>query len=278
MNSGFNVFGSMALFFLLAFSTVSAFCQNNTTNRSFFEIELEVQQLALSLLSEDGTESQKYLIHQLIQDKLNNLASFEEFGSASLDSLYMLQKVVSPDNRFFILSGENRLSKEMFLYYGGVYDIMNKRWIPLNQKPQDFKNFEQRIDSDKSWYGALYYKIIPFKYNRQQFYVVMGYAYKDYFRRIKVLDILSIDDLGISFGADVFDYKPGFEIKRMYLEYAAESPATLNFDENENKIVFDNLIPARGLYEGQGLILVPDGSYSAFQLVKGRWRYIDNLY
>jgi hypothetical protein len=37
------------------------------------------------------------------------------------------------------------------------------------------------------------------------------------------------------------------------------------------------LIPFKGLYEGQGTVWVPDGSYSAFEWRKGYWHFVEKL-
>jgi hypothetical protein len=251
--------------------------QSEISDIEYEQTILEIKDLAILLLNARSSESEKITIQKSIEFKLKSLSSNSKFQTDPFDSLYMMQRVVSPDNRFFILSGENRISPEVYTYYGGLFDLEKNVWIPFNYERLDFNTFEQRIDDDSNWYGGLYYKIIPFVHKRAKFYVLLGYAYKDYFRRIKFMDILSINNNSVVFGADVFEYKTSNPIKRMYLEYAAESPASLNYDENEQKIVFDNLIPFRGLYEGQGMILVPDGSYSAFELVKGKWKYLDKL-
>jgi hypothetical protein len=42
-------------------------------------------------------------------------------------------------------------------------------------------------------------------------------------------------------------------------------------------VLFDHLIPFPSPF-GRGMTAVPDGSYDALQLEKGRWKYIDKVF
>jgi len=79
-------------------------------------------------------------------------------------------------------------------------------------------------------------------------------------------------------GAPVFHNEAkNTSVNRFYITYAAEAPIKLNYDAVEEKIVFDHLIPMKSPYDTSRTIMVPDGSYSAYKLKKGKWIFEDKL-
>jgi hypothetical protein len=253
----------------------------NAFAQSFTEKEIALQTIAetaLILLDENEEGDTKWLLYSSMPDRLRDLIQFDVRGDEIKACLPMMQFIISPDSAFWILTGEARLAADMYRYYGGIYHIQTKAWFPLNS---EFSNKSSisilPSNSTTDWIGCLYYNIVSFKKARKTYYALLGYRYEDYFRRSKHIEIISIENGEPQYGVPLIMMDQEQVIGRYSIEYAAEAPAFFNLDEMENKIVFDNLIPFKGLYEGQGVVYVPDGSYSAFEWKKGYWRFIDKL-
>jgi hypothetical protein len=233
---------------------------------------------AIILLDENADGDTKWLLFSSIYEKLSDLIKFELTQDEIATFLPMMQFAMSPDSTFWILTGEARLAEDMYRYYGGIYHFKTKKWSELSADiyNKSSSSLGQNFQIS-AWTECLYYNIVTFQKSRKTYYALIGYRYEDYYRRSKHIEILSLEDGEPKFGIPLIMMDEGQIVDRYSIEYAAEAPAFFNLDELENKIVFDNLIPFKGLYEGQGVVYVPDGSYSAFEWKKGYWRYIDKL-
>ena len=121
---------------------------------------------------------------------------------------------------------------------------------------------EQQIDS-KSWYGALYYKIIPIEYNNEIQYVLLGWDGATSSSTFKVIDVLVFKGNAAKFGSPVFVNKNKVS-KRVIFEYADKSAMSLQMDEKRDRIVFDHLSPETPALTGIYSYYVPDFSYDSY--------------
>jgi hypothetical protein len=199
-------------------------------------------------------------------------------AAAITAALPMMQVVSSSDSAFVIITGEARLDQEVYQYYGGMYLVRKRQWIPfstgLNAPSPSLQTDEE---GSRLWEGKLYYNARKFRKRFRTYYVLMGYRYVDYFRREKTMEIMVLKDGEPVFGIPFIKGPRDEALGRFTIEYAAEAPAFFNYDAEEKKFVFDNLVPFKGLYEGQGMVWVPDGSYCAFEYRQGYWQFIDKL-
>lgn len=118
------------------------------------------------------------------------------------------------------------------------------------------------IDS-KSWYGALYYTIIPIEYNSETQYALLGWDGATSGSNIKLIDVLSFKGNAAKFGSPLFLQKNKV-IKRVVFEYSDKSNMSLRMDEKRNRIVFDHLSPESPVLEGVYQYYMPDFSYDSY--------------
>jgi hypothetical protein len=82
------------------------------------------------------------------------------------------------------------------------------------------------------------------------------------------------------FGAEVFESMSSTgqaEVKsRILIEYNDAATGRIRFDQEMGYVVYDNIIVIDGGPEGP--IMVPDGSYHAYELKEGKWRHIEKLF
>lgn len=237
--------------------------------------EWHIDSLAMVLLDNpthpDSSEA-------LLMEALHDLSEHPDFFHYPFDNLKALMVVNSSDSLVKIFSGMIRLLDGQVSYYGGIYYHPTSKWIPLEEIKTDFQYFEKEQSEPSNWYGSVYYDLYPFKSKSQTKYVLFGYRSVDRFTGMKLADVLSFEKEEVLFGAPVFhNEKKNTTLNRFYITYAAEAPIKLNFDEEESKIVFDHLIPIKSPYDTSRTILVPDGSYSAYKLKRGKWIFEDKL-
>ena len=124
---------------------------------------------------------------------------------------------------------------------------------------------------NKNWYGALYYEIIYIKKKGRKYYTLLGWDGNNDVSTKKIVDVMYFSGKEIiKFGASIF--RAGkTTTKRFIIEYNANSNISVRYEKEENRIVFDHLIPIRkdlyGLYE----YYVPDGTYNALKYINGKW-------
>jgi hypothetical protein len=139
-----------------------------------------------------------------------------------------------------------------------------------------FPNQEQ-LGADR-WYGSLYFNIKPFETRQGRKYLLFGFDAFEFFEKRKLLDVLSFDKEGKPvFGAPVFEKPDAPPDSRVYVQYSADAKVKLNWDEQYKMIIFDHLIPFPSPF-GRDMVNVPDGSYDAYKLEKGRWKYVDKVF
>ena len=128
---------------------------------------------------------------------------------------------------------------------------------------------EQVVDS-KNWYGALYYKILPFERNSRTEYLLMGWDGGTTVSNFKLLDVLTFNGSNLKLGSPVFKQKKSV-VNRVVFEYSEKAKISLRYEDKYKRIVFDHLSPeAQGL-EGVYSFYVPDMSYDCYYYDNEMW-------
>lgn len=182
------------------------------------------------------------------------------------------------DSSFRIFTWQLYVDKDDYRYYGAIQmNTPELKLYPLQDRSFNVTDIEQEVLSADKWYGAVYYNLKEASNKNGKYYLLFGFDGYSFFTKRKVIDVLTFGKDGKPiFGAPVFvseeKGKPSVIKKRLFLEYSAESSVRFNYDEAMQMIVFDHLIPMPG-QNNEGMVMVPDGSYEAYQLDKGVWKY-----
>jgi hypothetical protein len=122
----------------------------------------------------------------------------------------------------------------------------------------------------KDWYGALYYKIVPFEKGSKDMYTLLGLDVNNSMSNIKLLDVLYFSGNNPKLGSPVF--KTNKEtLKRVFFEHSKKAYMSLKYEANYNRIIFDHLSPESPSMTGFYSYYVPDLSYDAYVFVKDKW-------
>jgi len=218
------------------------------------------------------------LVRQLVRTlKIPNsyLYRFDTLGK-------MINIIYADDNSFRMFNWgvePNKISKR---YYGAIQLPQQQlKLIGLNDYSEQIeKGAEDSILTGGKWFGALYYRIMAHEVRGRKVYTLFGFNSGNPLVNRKVLDAMTFDDKGVTFGAPIFGVLsrniPQSRINRFILEYKKTVQASMNWDTEKQMIVFDKLVseindPHR-MYT-----YVPSGQYDGFNWENDTWTYKKDL-
>jgi len=186
----------------------------------------------------------------------------------------------APDGEFSIFTWQLFADDSTYIY-GGLMRMKNGTIFRLTDKAREHRQpFNVRL-RHTDWYGALYYRIMPFRHEGKDMYLLLGFNAHGFYTRRKLIDVLYFENDKPRFGYNVLQMKDGRGkiqgVQRFIMEYSASVTVSLNYSEADKMIVYDHLIYGAPI-EGGGSTNVPDGSYCGLRLEKGKWIYVDKLH
>lgn len=185
------------------------------------------------------------------------------------------------DSSFRIFTWQLYVDKDEYHYYGAIQmNAPQLKLFPLIDRSSNVADIEQEELTPDTWYGAVYYNLKECKGPQGKYYLLFGFDGFEFFRKRKIVDVLTFRDGKPVFGAPVFVHetkgRPVRTKKRLYLEYSAAASVRLNYDEALELLIFDHLIPMAGQH-GEGMVMAPDGSYEGYIFEKGLWKYQEKV-
>lgn len=261
--------------------------------------------LPFSLLAKDQEVGLKAKIKQLVElrqatlnapDDEQRIAANKEFikflrdalmdensFKTPMDTIPQLADLRSGDGFFRMINWNLPFDDQTHRYYCFVqfYNRKEKAYevVELKQGYRDLEGESRKVFTNRDWYGALYYQVIPAKTrsgNRKKTYMILGWDGHDQYSTIKVIDVMTITGGNIRFGADIFDY-PERNVKRIILEYKSDASVSLRYDQRRKLIVFNKLVPMQPELEGMYEFYIPMLEFSALEWKKRKWRYMEDV-
>jgi hypothetical protein len=193
--------------------------------------------------------------------------------TVSLDSIPWISVLKGPD--FRIVTWQHRLSNEEYKYGGFIQ--WEDAWADLKDTRPWVNGSLRNTYSNGSWYGALYYKLIPFSSSGKDYYILFGFNAENSMINTKVADVLDVTGKEVKFGLPVFTGREDPQT-RLILTYADASSVQLFYDAELNAIIHDHLETLPGVGPGGESLAVSDGSQEGWILKKGHWEYKAEMY
>lgn len=210
------------------------------------------------------------VLHRLMLAEMQKPESFD----APYEQLVNMGKLSSSDGKLRLINWNVPLKKGKHLYHCIVLvkDKKSGHMVFELQVPSDPERAinDRKVLTTDQWYGALYYEIIPVKKGAKTYYTLLGWSGNDRLSTRKVIDVLSISGKRLKLGAPIFQMKKQAQY-RVVFEYSEEVRMGLGFEEDQQRIVYDNLTPISQDLEGQFQFYGPDGSYNALIWKNGKW-------
>ncbi len=187
-----------------------------------------------------------------------------------------MSTITSPDKVFRIFNWNIEDSYKEHNFYCLILTLDKKQGtyniIELKDNYRRTFDAENKLLDHRSWYGALYYEIIPNGKNPKT-YTLLGWNGNNRTstkKIIEVLEFMSTDK--VKFGAPIF--KMGKETKkRIVLEYSNDAVVSLKHYENKDgkRLVYDHLNPENPQMEGIKEFYQPDGTFNALVWKNNKW-------
>lgn len=210
-----------------------------------------------------------------LQIHLEDVLRSNAVSKFDFDSLRSLAIQYPPDSTFCLITAQCEVDPDHYRHFGFIktHDTL----FVLEDISELINNPEGELIGE--WFGALYYNLVPFNGPEGISYLLFGFDGHSKEVRRKLIDVLTFSDQGKPrFGAPVFVYDNQEKKHRVILEYSSEISIKLNYDEELEMVLFDHLIPMKGIYENQPIVMVSDGSYEGFKLENRRWKYVEKVF
>lgn len=239
----------------------------------------ELQQLSHRILKE-GTDDEKDSLNAEFKNRLQSILTNVKFFTYPFDELKTIARFTSADKQVRIINWHIPYSDGTFSYHAFVVKkniTENKVDVfELTDNKANLKNIETSTFKNTQWFGAHYYNLIEVKDGKQTYYTLLGWDGNNLLTNRKIIEVLYFNNNNEPLlGAPIFKSKQKQQ-KRYIFEYADEANFTLNYNEKEKCIIFDHLAPISSSLKDVKAYHVPDGSFDAFKLEKGKWIFISD--
>lgn len=260
--------GLQLLFILcLGFGGSSAFGQN-------------LEQLMDSLKTfransiEAETESSALYWNEKVTQQLMRIYHFEESFTQDFSSIPSFGVLTSPDDYFRLFNWNLQTEDGKFLFFAHLLinqrKKASKRVYVLEQKDTIYLDPERESLDQDEWMGALYYEIIPQKAKRGKFYTLLGWCGTDGLTSTKVIETIMFRGKKLRIGL------PNIKVnrrakKRMLFTYNKNVKMGLKYEEKEDRIIYDVLIPKEDRFANYPEFYGPSFTYNTLVWEKGYW-------
>jgi len=212
-----------------------------------------------------------------LERALQQEKSFEH----SFDSVPYTAFLMSKDKKFRIINWNVPFDNGSHRYFCFIqlYSKKSKCYetYQINDYSEQLTNPEYKSLNSKTWFGALYYEIIPQKTGKKSWYTLLGWDGNDNLSNKKVIDVLSFAANGQpKFGTAIFKTKKDTK-RRVIFEYSEDAMMSVRYHPKKNQIVFDHLSPRQPQLEGEYQFYGPDFTYDAFEWQKNKWVLLENI-
>ncbi|MET1055115.1 MAG: hypothetical protein ABWY16_07385 [Pedobacter sp.] len=197
------------------------------------------------------------------------------------DSLRTISITGSPDHAFRIFSWYIPTEEGTYRFFGTIQMATADGKLKLYPLIDDTEHFtdDNKITTNRQWYGARYYEIVPLIARGQKTcYALLGWKGNTAKTSKKVIDILSFDENGATFGKPIFEGPKNAAVRnRIVFEYNRQNTMTLRLDKKEQLIAFDHLAPIDSTMTGNFEYYASDSSFDAYRLVGNKLKLIENI-
>jgi len=218
------------------------------------------------------------LVRQLIR-----ILKIQNSWEYSFDTLKKVINIIySDDSAFRMFNWEVTPSNITKRYYGAIQlPGPQLKLIGLNDYSEELgKGLEDSVLSNRRWFGAIYYRIMGHDVQGQRVYTLFGFNGTNSLSNKKVLDPMTFNGNGVTFGAPIFALGsknfPGRGINRFVLEYKKDVQVSMNWDPERNVIIFDKLVSQIN-DPNRKYTFAPTGQYDGLRWENERWNYVSDL-
>ena len=238
-----------------------------------FAQDIEKINLIFEKISNEKNDLVKIALNDTIKTILTDFFENEKSFSTDFKQIKHIGKITSKDNLVNIYTWNILLENSMM--FNCFIQQKNGKVDYFVQK-NCYKPTENQTIYPYNWYGALYYRIVPFKQGDKTYYLLAGIGQYQPSTKIKVLDILNLNNETPLFGHPVFLKNNKIIYSRIVFEYDANSVMHLDYNEKKRRFEFDHLSPMK-IENDEIISLGADMSVNGYKQSGNYWKFVDNL-
>jgi hypothetical protein len=264
-----SMFNKILFFgFVLTFSSIHAAEDTTLVNRE--------QRLVLLLddVRKAENDAEKNRTNKLLNSYLFETLQLPGAYSYPFSKLKSIGFIDSPDGLIRIVNWNVEQDDNTHRYFGYILrmDEKKKNVQVIEMVDNSFMLPPQptEILDANNWYGALYYKIIPFDKGSKTMYTLLGWDGATSASNFKLIDVLYFNGNQAKFGSPIFKMK-NTTLKRVFFEHSEKATMSLRYEDQYKRIIFDHLSPESPGLEGFYSFYVPDLSLDAFMIEGNKW-------
>lgn len=228
----------------------------------------------LETLRNSTTDADKATNNQAFKSELSAVLKNKESFEHPFTSLASSVGFINSSDKMVRIVNWNIEQEDKSQRYFGFVQHYDKRGriLEVTELVEDVFGLSRPDDvvDAASWYGALYYKIIPVKKGSRTIYTVLGWDGNNTMSNIKLVDAMYINGSSVKFGQPIF--KIGKEIKkRLFYEHSEDVTMVLRYEDDRKRIMMDHLAPESPNMTGHYSFYVPDLSYDALKYEDSKW-------
>ena len=241
--------------------------------QNIFALNIEKINLIFEKISNEENDSVKMILNDSIRAILEDFFEDEKSFSADFQQVKYIGKISSKDNLVNIYTWNILLKNSVF--FNCFIQQKNGKNFYFSQK-NCYKPTENQTIYTHNWYGALYYQIVPFKQKDKTFYMLAGLGQYQPATKIKVLEVLDLQNDTPLFGHPVFLNDGKITRSRIVFEFDANSAMYLEYNEKNKRFEFDHLSPMR-IENDEAVSFGADMSIDGYKQSGDYWKFFDDL-
>ena len=275
----------IVLFTLLVFSTFTVDAQRALKNErtSLKKWEDSLQQYSIQIVEgknpNDRFTADSIFTKILVRALINKNSFYYPFNS-----LESISKLFSPDSSFKIFTWQMVINENMIRQHGAIQmktEDGSLQLLPLIDKSDIIINQADTVTNNRSWMGAIYYKIIPTKNGNKRYYTLFGYDENNIRSTKKIIETLEFINGEPIFGSHLFNFEDNSKthspLSRFILEFKKNTGARVNYDSQLGMIIFEHL-ESESNEPTKKWTFIPDGDYEGFKWKNGKWIHINKVF
>lgn len=190
-----------------------------------------------------------------------------------------IAKLTAPDTAFKLFTWQVETGKNKLRQRGVIqYNTPDGKLIitPLIDN-SEYSNDLNAINDNRNWIGAIYYKILLNNHYGKKYYTLIGYDDNNTESNKKWIDVISFNEpYKPQFGAAIFNHTTKGLLNRIGIEYKKDSKIKVNYDEEQQMIIYDHLTSESGFVNKRSTY-VADGDYEGLKWNNGQWQHQEKV-
>jgi hypothetical protein len=272
-------------FTILLFFSASSFAQHiNAADRIFLQQkEDSLKSPALQIIQGRNAADRFIADSNFTRTFIRALKTPYSFNYR-FDSLETISRLYAPDSSFRIFTWQMVINENIIRQHGAIQMKTSDgslKLFPLIDKSDITSHMEDTIGNNFGWMGAVYYKIIPTKFEGRSYYTLLGYDANNIRSEKKIIEVLSFVNNAPVFGGRYFSIASGEayqkNIARYVMEFKKEASPRLTYDADLNMIIMEHLV-SESNQPNKKWTMIPDGDYEGFKWVNGKWTYVKKIF